>query len=141
MTPTFSTSAARLILVYVLSLPALARPAPVIDGRYCGTAWSGGELVEVITTLSTQPNGLLVGSYLFADNGEDTPGTLREYLKQNEDTRTMVWVDKYGTGQLTVRFDASRDSFTGKWGVEIDLPTYRWDGQRCSDDVASLQPL
>ena len=140
MIPGFGT-AAKLVIASALSLPALAHPPSLIEGRFCGTAWSGGQLVEVVTTLSTESNGLLVGSYLFADNGEDTPGTLREYLKQDDDARTMVWIDKYGTGQLTVHFDPMRDSFTGKWGVEVETPTYRWDGTRCSDDVASLQRL
>jgi len=126
------------IFTTLLTLSALygaIAPAVATDdiaGKYCGTAWSGGELVEVVTTLSTGANGLLVGSYEFADRGEVTPGTLREYLKQDEDERTMVWVDKYGTGQLVVTFDQSRDSFSGGWNVDIDPPAHRWDGQRCN---------
>ena len=129
MTRTFATLVT-LSALYRAIAPADA--AEDIAGKYCGTAWSGGELVEVVTTLSTGPNGLLVGSYEFADKGVTTPGTLREYLKQNEDKRTLVWVDKYGTGQLVVTFDQSRDSFSGGWNVYIDPPTYRWDGQRCN---------
>src|SRR5215468_3977634 len=90
-----------------------------IAGKYCGTAWSGGELVEVVTTLMTGPNGLLVGSYEFADQGKTTPGTLREYLKQDDDKRTLIWVDKYGTGQLVVTFDQNRGSFSGGWNVYV----------------------
>jgi len=41
-------------------------------------------------------------------------------------------VDKYGSGQLVVMFDDSRDSFTGGWNVFVDPPTHRWDGQRCN---------
>jgi hypothetical protein len=111
---------------------APAAAAEAIAGKYCGTAWSGGELVEVITTLSTDANGLLVGSYEFADKGQNTPGTLREYLKEDENRRTLVWVDKYGAGQLVVTFDRSRDSFSGGWNGEIDPPAHRWDGQRCN---------
>jgi hypothetical protein len=127
---------ATLLALSVLD-PAVTSPAvpQAIAGKYCGTAWSGGELVEVVTTLSTGLNGLLIGSYEFADNGQATPGTLREYLKQDEDKRTLIWVDKYGTGQLVVTFDHSRDSFSGGWNVDIEPPAYRWDGQRC-DQVA-----
>lgn len=131
-------TAARCVLVSMLSLPALARSPAVIEGRYCGTAWSGGKLVEVVTTLTTQANGLLAGSYEFADGGENTPGTLRQYLGQDGDTRTMIWIDKYGTGQLIARFDESRNSFAGHWGVHVDTPSYRWDGRRCTDEVAGL---
>jgi hypothetical protein len=111
---------------------AAAAATEEVAGKYCGTAWSGGELVEVVTMLSTGPNGLLVGSYEFADRGETTPGTLREYSKQDEDKRTLIWVDKYGTGQLVVTFDQSRDSFSGGWNIDIEPPAFRWDGQRCN---------
>ena len=130
------TFAALVTLSALYRATAPADAAEDIAGKYCGTAWSGGELVEVVTTLSTGPNGLLVGSYEFADKGETTPGTLREYLKQDEDKRTLIWVDKYGTGQLVVTFDHSRASFSGGWNVYVEPPAYRWDGQRC-DQVAS----
>lgn len=85
--------------------------------------------------METGADGLLSGSYAFADNGETTDGTLREYTKQSDDTRTLVWVDKYGTGLLTVQFDDSRSSFDGLWGVSVYAPTYRWDGRRCETPI------
>ena len=125
------------LLAAAISLvPALSVSEPrEIAGRYCGTAWSGGRLVEVVTSLSTGPDGLIAGSYEFADKGENTPGTLREFLKDNDDKRTLVWVDKYGTGQLTATFDRSRESFRGLWGDYAEAPTHRWDGLLC-DRVA-----
>ena len=126
------TLATLLTLSTLFPAIALADAAEDVAGKYCGTAWSGGELVEVVTTLSTGPSGLLVGSYEFADKGETTPGTLHEYSKQDENKRTLIWVDKYGTGQLVVTFDQSHDSFSGGWNVDIEPPAYRWDGQRCN---------
>jgi hypothetical protein len=134
--PKMPTLANLLIIAATLVGVPPASAVPDIDGKYCGTAWSGGELVEVVTTLTTQANGLLIGSYEFADNGQTTPGTLHEYLKEADDRRTLVWVDKYGTGQLVVTFDGSRDSFTGGWNAYTNPPAYRWDGKRC-DLVAS----
>jgi len=133
-----SSALSYLAVLTTLSLsPAFASAQNVIEGRYCGTAWSGGSLVEVVTTLTTQAGGLLAGSYEFADDGDITQGSLREYLNQADDTRTLIWVDKYGTGQLVVHFDESRDSFTGKWGVYIDTPLFQWDGERCDMQVVS----
>jgi hypothetical protein len=130
----FTTS---LIAAAMALLPSTdGRHREIIEGRYCGTAWSGGRLVEVVTTLTTEADGMLAGVYEFADNGQDTPGTLREYVREEDvDFRRLVWIDKYGTGWLTIRFDKSRNSFNGNWGVEFDPPTYRWDGQRC-DGIA-----
>jgi hypothetical protein len=123
------------VLLAFSSLSSASAPNK-IDGKYCGVAWSGGELVEVVTRFETRADGLLVGSYDFADFGETTSGTLREYLKQSDDKRTLIWVDKYGTGQLVIRFDENRSSFTGHWGVYIETPTFPWNGKRCEAPIA-----
>lgn len=126
---------AKLFVSALLALSTVTAMPAEISGRYCGTAFSGGELVEVETILETGADGLLSGSYAFADNGGTTDGTLREYAKQSDDTRTLVWVDKYGTGLLTISLDESRSSFAGLWGVSVYAPTYRWDGRRCETPI------
>lgn len=126
---------AKLLVPALFALSTATAMPSEISGRYCGTALSGGELVEVETILEMGADGLLSGSYAFADNGETTDGTLREYTKQSDDTRTLVWVDKYGTGLLTVQFDDSRSSFAGLWGASVYAPAYRWDGRRCETPV------
>ena len=118
-------------------IPAVSASAPRdIAGRFCGTAWSGGKLVEVVTTLTTGADGLIAGSYEFADKGESTPGTMREYLKEGDDKRTLIWADKYGTGPLIVTFDDSRASFTGMWGDYTEPPSHQWDGRLCKTVVS-----
>ena len=129
---------ALLVTASIALIPAFAASAPhEIAGRYCGTAWSGGRLVEVVTTLTTGADGMLAGSYEFADKGEVTPGTLREHLKDVDGKRTLIWADKYGTGQLIVTFDDSRASFAGMWGDYSGPPSHRWDGKLCDNTVAS----
>lgn len=126
------------ILATAMAL-AGARPATanfVVDGLYCGTAWSGGRLVEVRTRLTTRTDGLLDGTYEFADNGETTPGTVREYIRRHDRMRTLIWVDKYGTGQATFNFNETGKAFDGLWGILKDKPSFRWDGKRC--DVESV---
>lgn len=126
---------AKLLAPALLALSTAAATPDEISGKYCGTALSGGELVEVETVFETGADGLLSGTYAFADNGATTDGALREYKKQSDDTRTLVWIDKYGTGLLTIHFDKSRSSFDGLWGVSVHAPTYRWDGRRCETPI------
>lgn len=101
-----------------------------IGGLYCGTALSGGRLVEVRTML-IERNGLLAGTYDFADRGETSSGELQESMAQSGRTRTLVWRDKYGAGLVTFDFDDTGASFTGRWGVSLEVPTLPWDGKRC----------
>ncbi len=122
-------------LALALLVPAYASPASRIGGKYCGTALSGGKLVEVHTTLTMQPDGLLTGTYVFADDqaddGDSTPGDIAESMVQSDLTRTLVWRDKYGTGLATFHFDETGTTFTGFWGVGLNTPGFQWDGKRC----------
>jgi hypothetical protein len=94
--------------------------------------------VDVVTRLTTRRDtGLLAGSYEFSDEGQTTRGTLMQY-QQGDDTRPLIWTDKYGTGQLVIRFDQSRNAFSGKWGSGSGTALHQWDGTRCDGDVAAL---
>lgn len=116
--------------------PAAAQP--VIDGLYCGSAISGGELVEVRTRFTMRGDGLLEGVYDFADEGETTSGTLNEFTKASDLARTLVWTDKYGTGSLRITFDETGLSFDGLWGAGLGAPVFRWDGKRCSPEMVRM---
>ena len=74
--------------------------------------------------------------------GDSTPGTLREYLKQSDDARTLVWIDKYGTGQLVVHFDevtSTRINFADLRDRKYDLMLRREPslqaGEHPADDL------
>ena len=45
--------------LFVLSSLSAASARNEISGKYCGPLWSGGQLVEVETTLTTQADGCL----------------------------------------------------------------------------------
>lgn len=106
-----------------------------IGGNYCGTAFSGGRLVEVHTKLTLQADGLLTGTYEFADEhagpGATTSGELQESMLQAERTRTLAWRDKYGMGLATFNFNQTGTEFTGSWGVGLETPSMQWDGEKC----------
>lgn len=126
-----ATCVAALLAMTAPALPTTSQKP--LDGLYCGTAWSGGRLVEVRTKLRTEGNGLLSGTYDFADFDETTSGTLAEREKTSETTRTLTWVDIYGTGPVVMVFDEAGRSFTGLWNADSAKPAYQWDGERCED--------
>ena len=117
---------------------ATARADTIVEGLYCGIAMSGGEHVEVRTRFTTLADGLLEGTYDFADQGKTTSGKLREYAKTSDRERTLIWVDRYGTGQLKITFDQTGGSFDGMWGIKTTAPAFRWDGKRCSIETVGL---
>ena len=129
------------VFLLVLALSQVALASAPIHGDYCGKAVSGGEWVDVVTSLKTSTDGLLTGSYKFEDNGEIVPGTLREETKRSGETRTLVWVDKYGTGKLTMRFAPHHSSFEGEWGLADQIPIFGWNGEHCNFDSVSIPIL
>lgn len=128
---------AAILLAAATGGPAHAMPdASRLAGLYCGTALSGGRLVEVRTRLSVGGDGLLQGTYDFADEGQTTSGTLQEYAAgAAASARTLTWFDRYGTGPVTMIFDETGLSFDGLWNVAPFAPAFRWDGQRCQDET------
>lgn len=124
------------ILVFAIMSAAGSEPATgTIGGLYCGTAWSGGRLVEVRTRLHQGEDGLLSGTYDFADRGGTTSGTLAENLKTSDSRRTLIWTDVYGAGPVVMTFDATGESFDGLWNSEPFDPAFQWDGKRCDATV------
>ncbi len=124
------------MVLLVASLSPVALASAQIHGDYCGKAVSGGKWVDVVTSLKTSSDGLLTGSYKFEDNGAMVRGSLREETKQPGETRTLIWADKYGIGNLTMRFAPHYSSFEGKWGVGDATPLFGWNGERCNFDSA-----
>ena len=131
---TFARYIALPALSLLLMLPQSGLASQSIGGDYCGKVMSGGEWVDVVTTLTTRPDGLLSGKYEFNDKGKLAPGTLRENNKASEDARVFTWVDKYGTGTLMASFSENRASFEGLWGDGDEMPGFGWTGQRCNMD-------
>ena len=131
----------RRVIAAALFATAITTPAHAmldaerIAGLYCGTAISGGHLVEVRTRLTVGGDGLLQGTYDFADEGETTSGTLQESARTTENTRALTWFDKYGTGPVTMVFDETGMSFDGLWNTAPFEPALQWDGERCEDET------
>lgn len=110
-----------------LTAKQLSKPA----GHYCGKLLSGGDLVDVETSLQVDRRGHISGTYRFDDDGNTTTGTLSEIGASQGGVRTLRWFDRYGMGLLTIRFTSDYRHFDGLWGPQDADPSYTWNGDDC----------
>jgi hypothetical protein len=127
-----------ILLATTLESPAFAGEtihAP--SGTYCGQLSSAGVMSDAQTRFETNA-GNLVGDYMFSDQGQPVQGELAETGDDGDGsdlTRTFMWRDKYGYGQLIVTFTPDFSEFEGKWnaGGSEFLP---WNGRRCNQTIS-----
>ncbi len=100
--------------------------------RYCGKLMALGDLLPVETRIGAGADGRLSGDYEFRFAGSLSQGTLHEPKKAEGHTRTLHWEDRFGRGRLRITFDASGNSFEGKWGTGPEEPHDIWFGKPCS---------
>lgn len=108
------------------------------SGSYCGELSSAGVLSDAETHFETAADGTVVGKYVFSDQGQSVDGDLAETGDDGDGsdlTRTFMWRDKYGYGQLLVTFAPDFSEFSGKWnaGGSEFLP---WNGRRCHQTIS-----
>ena len=108
------------------------------SGTYCGQLSSAGVLSDAETHFETAADGTVVGKYVFSDQGQSVDGELAETGDDGDGsdlTRSFMWRDKYGYGQLLVTFTSDFSEFVGKWnaGGSEFLP---WNGHRCHQAIS-----
>ncbi|HEY5819746.1 MAG TPA: hypothetical protein VIU14_15375 [Mesorhizobium sp.] len=140
-----TTARSAIAFVFALGLATLHVTDPSFAktnaaGRYCGKAWSGGLIVDVVTELSVGVGGKLSGKYMFDDRGRTTQGTLSETQASEGRIKTLTWNDIYGTGKVLLIFDQSYGGFTGKWGQLEGEPFAPWTGGPCDTPAVMRLP-
>lgn len=112
-------------------LHASASAAPP-DLTFRGHLDSGGNSAPVTTVFRSEPTrGITGGRYVFQDRQRAVHGTLGPCARPAADVVRCAWKDRYGRGQLQVRFSADLDSFDGQWWPEGNPnDVYRWSGRR-----------
>ncbi|HEV7309626.1 hypothetical protein [Ensifer sp.] len=138
MTASRSSTAAFLIAAAFASGAMAGETSRAPSGTYCGQLSSAGILSEAQTRFETDAGGTVIGKYVFSDQGEPVDGELAETSDDGDGsdlTRTFMWRDKYGYGQLLVTFTPDFSEFSGKWnaGGSQFLP---WTGRRCNQTVS-----
>lgn len=124
------------LLPLFASAQPTAKPISGPMGHYCGKLFSGGELVEVETSLQVDGSGHISGTYRFDDIGETTHGSLSELGTASGTKRMLRWFDKYGTGSLMIRFDPGYRRFEGLWGSQDADPSDTWNGGDCGAPIS-----
>ncbi len=108
------------------------------SGTYCGQLSSAGVLSDAQTRFEVVAGGTVIGKYVFSDQGQSVDGELAETGDDGDGsdlTRSFMWRDKYGYGQLIVTFTSDFSEFDGKWnaGGSEFLP---WNGRRCHQSIS-----
>lgn len=112
--------------------PAAADKPPT--GRFLGCVTSLGVLTPVVTRLTDQHRGI-GGTFTYLDEGVPVDGTLEHIGVGDGLSYSMVWKDKYGSGELRIQFTADTNAFSGRWttygeGSQADSFAQFWSGQR-----------
>jgi len=136
LTASISWTAASLLAASVAFAAMAGERAP--SGTYCGQLSSAGVLSDAQTHFETDASGTIIGKYMFSDQGQPVHGELAETGDDGDGsdrTRTFMWRDKYGYGQLVVTFTPDFSEFEGKWnaGASEFLP---WNGRRCYQTIS-----
>ncbi len=138
MPASLSFTAALLLVAASASAVMAGETSTAPSGTYCGQLSSAGVLSDAETHFETAADGTVVGKYVFSDQGQSVDGELAETGDDGDGsdlTRSFMWRDKYGYGQLIVTFTPDFSEFDGRWnagGSEL-LP---WNGRRCHQTIS-----
>lgn len=111
---------------------------PVQDVR-SETGWKLGNTVEILTMLSMNPKGELVGSFSQTlPGGFSYSGYLWNAKFLSNQQVAFSWYDMFGTGTLTMQFKSDFNSFNGCWRINsctmtphfFPTNTFTWNGYR-----------
>lgn len=109
--------------------PALPIRLADLAGTYHGRLWSGGEECPAVTRLMLGRGGVR-GTYRFTEAGEVIRGTLGRFRLRGERAVWCRWKDRYGAGDLRMRFSRDLRSFRGLWSADGDEAWLPWRGCR-----------
>jgi hypothetical protein len=100
-------------------------------GTYKGIIASGVIDSPGVTRFFQDNTGTISGNYEYADEQNVTsPGTLKECKQPSDLNLHCQWVDKYGTGDLKITFDANATKFTGTWNLKGSSIALPWNGAK-----------
>lgn len=113
----------------------------ILGQKYCGHVMEAGSPAmwlpevsndSVTTTFGQTKEGTLIGTYTVTQSDGVYTGTLKQRGALQDHAATFDWQDKYGTGTVTVKFDADYCRFNGNWSFD-GLSSFNnspWDGHR-----------
>lgn len=140
MNRTITRRASRLIAVALIlssaactgSEPESANePASAPRGAYHGEIWSDGMYASVTEFYGETRDGR-DGVYRFEYGDDVEEGVLLDCKRLKAQEFRCGWKDRWGSGQLDLKFSADFKAFTGVWSDESNPPSLglRWHGTR-----------
>jgi len=118
----------------VLAVAPREEPAPPEDagpsGIFESELWNAGVLQKSETELFLDAAGGR-GTYSYVEEERRIRGEIGLCRRVQPRQWTCQWVDEFGTGEVTFRFDADLRRFEGEWWTASE-PTqkYPWNGAR-----------
>jgi hypothetical protein len=102
-----------------------------VSGLYSGEIiYSNRKTDRVLTSLEFS-NGKLLGSYSVIEPAGPTDGILYDFVPASMGKGTFKWKDRYGAGNLKLKFDTNLGNFNGEWFNESKPDNiYLWTGHR-----------
>lgn len=140
MNHTISRRASRLIAVALIlssaactgSEPESANePASAPRGAYHGDIWSD-RMSPSVTEFYGETRDGRDGVYRFEYGDDVEEGVLLDCKRLKAQEFRCGWKDRWGSGQLDLKFSADFKAFTGVWSDESNPPSLglRWHGTR-----------
>jgi len=119
-----------LILAIVSNSAISSSQAPSITGSYIGEVQSAEEMSKASTFFTQNENGIISGSYVFIEKGDQIKGELTGCEIIESTNLKCIWKDKYGYGDLEVIFNGSFTKFYGAWNTFGSSKKYPWHGTK-----------
>lgn len=136
---TFCSRSSLIAVALVLSSAACAgsesesanAPASAPRGEYHGEIWSDGMSPSVTEFYGETRDGR-DGVYRFEYGDDVEEGVLLDCKRLKAQEYRCGWKDRWGSGQVDMKFSADFQAFTGVWSDEANPPSLglRWHGAR-----------
>lgn len=106
-------------------------PASAPRGEYHGEIWSDGMSPSVTEFYGETRDGH-DGVYWFEYGDDVEEGVLLDCKRLKAQEYRCGWKDRWGSGQVDMKFSADFQAFTGVWSDEANPPSLglRWHGAR-----------
>ncbi len=106
-------------------------PASAPRGEYHGEIWSDG-MYPSVTEFYAETRDGRDGVYRFEYGDDVEEGVLLDCKRLKAQEYRCGWKDRWGSGQVDMKFSADFQAFTGVWSDEANPPSLglRWHGAR-----------
>lgn len=104
----------------------------ILVGTYEGLVHDGDADVPVTTVFNRSSDGRPTGTYTVGQGETSYTGTLDDFQIIDADLLVcrFTWTDRHGKGPLVLSVRPDGEQFLGRFGMEGDFATERWDGRR-----------